>query len=160
MVSSSSQSSHAPFRTVASVRYELITLGDELLLGLTANSHLTFIGAALGRQGARLGRNVTITDDADAIAAALARISEENLDWDVYFAQHNINPLHITYEQLTRDMESTIKRVMTFIGSPVEVVPAPQTKKQGDSINKDWAERFLAEYPEHVGRTTMWQGLQ
>ncbi|MEO0054697.1 MAG: hypothetical protein RLZZ50_644 [Verrucomicrobiota bacterium] len=68
MVSSSSQSSHAPFRTVASIRYELITLGDELLLGLTANSHLTFIGAALGRQGARLGRNVTITDDADAIA--------------------------------------------------------------------------------------------
>ncbi len=69
MVSSSSQSSHAPFRAVASIRYELITLGDELLLGLTANSHLTFIGAALGRQGARLGRNVTITDDADAIAA-------------------------------------------------------------------------------------------
>ena len=70
MVSSSSQSSpQAAGRPVASVRYELITLGDELLLGLTANSHLTFIGGALGRQGARLARNVTITDDADDIAA-------------------------------------------------------------------------------------------
>jgi nicotinamide-nucleotide amidase len=56
-------------RAVAQVRYELITLGDELLLGLTANSHLTFIGAALGRHGAMLGRNVTITDEAPAIAA-------------------------------------------------------------------------------------------
>lgn len=50
------------------VRYELLTLGDELLLGLTANGHLTFIGAQLGRRGAQLRRNVTITDDADAIA--------------------------------------------------------------------------------------------
>ena len=70
MVSSSSQSFPAAAgRPVAAVRYELITLGDELLLGLTANSHLTFIVGALGRLGARLARNVTITDDADDIAA-------------------------------------------------------------------------------------------
>lgn len=67
MLSSPSQFSLAG-RSVQAVRYELITLGDELLLGLTANTHLTFIGAALGRQGARLTRNVTITDDAEAIA--------------------------------------------------------------------------------------------
>lgn len=48
-------------------RYELLTLGDELLLGLTANGHLTFIGAQLGRRGVMLSRNVTITDIADDI---------------------------------------------------------------------------------------------
>lgn len=70
MLSSSETSSGQNYaRPVAAVRYELITLGDELLLGLTANSHLTFIGAALGRQGALLTRNVTITDEAEAIAA-------------------------------------------------------------------------------------------
>jgi nicotinamide-nucleotide amidase len=69
MVSSPSQSPFSAARPVGAVRYELITLGDELLLGLTANSHLTFIGAALGRQGARLARNITITDDADDISA-------------------------------------------------------------------------------------------
>lgn len=58
-----------PARPVAAVRYELLTLGDELLLGLTANGHLTFIGAQLGRRGALLQRNITITDEADAIAA-------------------------------------------------------------------------------------------
>lgn len=64
-------SDHSPERTPdpRKIRYELLTLGDELLLGLTANGHLTFIGAQLGRRGARLQRNVTITDDADAIAA-------------------------------------------------------------------------------------------
>jgi nicotinamide-nucleotide amidase len=52
-----------------SPRYELITLGDELLLGLTENTHLTWIGAELGRRGVLLRRNVTITDEAEAIAA-------------------------------------------------------------------------------------------
>jgi nicotinamide-nucleotide amidase len=50
-------------------RYELLTLGDELLLGLTANGHLTWIGGQLGRRGVLLQRNVTITDEAEAIAA-------------------------------------------------------------------------------------------
>ncbi len=52
---------------VRSKRYELLTLGDELLLGLTANGHLTYVGAQLGKRGVLLQRNVTITDEADAI---------------------------------------------------------------------------------------------
>lgn len=55
--------------TTTASRYELITLGDELLLGLTENSHLSWIGAQLGRRGVLLQRNVTVTDEADAIAA-------------------------------------------------------------------------------------------
>src|SRR5580698_3846289 len=49
-------------------RYELLTIGDELLLGLTANGHLEFIGAQLGARGIELRRNVTVTDDAEDIA--------------------------------------------------------------------------------------------
>ena len=69
MVSAHNTNGSVPSKSVASVRYELLTLGDELLLGLTPNGHLTFIGAQLGRHGALLTRNVTITDAADAIAA-------------------------------------------------------------------------------------------
>jgi nicotinamide-nucleotide amidase len=69
MVSVHNTDGIAPRPPAATVRYELITLGDELLLGLTPNGHLTFIGAQLGRRGALLQRNVTITDEADAIAA-------------------------------------------------------------------------------------------
>lgn len=67
MVSSPSSSSLSSARPVAAVRYELITLGDELLLGLTANSHLAFIGGTLGRLGVRLARNITISDEAEDI---------------------------------------------------------------------------------------------
>jgi nicotinamide-nucleotide amidase len=50
------------------LRYELLTIGDELLLGLTANGHLTFVGGQLGARGVELRRNVTVTDDAEDIA--------------------------------------------------------------------------------------------
>ena len=69
MVSAQQPEGSPPPPTAAKARYELLTLGDELLLGLTANGHLTFIGAQLGRRGALLQRNVTITDEADAIVA-------------------------------------------------------------------------------------------
>ncbi|HEY0945060.1 MAG TPA: CinA family nicotinamide mononucleotide deamidase-related protein [Opitutaceae bacterium] len=68
MVSPQSPSGSSP-KSVAQLHYELLTFGDELLLGLTANGHLTFIGAQLGRRGVTLARNVTVTDDAEVIAA-------------------------------------------------------------------------------------------
>jgi nicotinamide-nucleotide amidase len=58
-------------RPGAARRFELLTLGDELLLGLTPNSHLTWIGHQLSRRGVQLARNVTVTDEAAAIAAEL-----------------------------------------------------------------------------------------
>ena len=75
MVSSPAQPNPTSARAA---RFELLTLGDELLLGLTANGHLTFIGAQLGRRGVTLRRNITITDDADAIVAQAELASERN----------------------------------------------------------------------------------
>lgn len=136
------------------VKWVRITREDEL------RQAISFVRAAQTESwNSNMATKADPVYDASAIAAALDRISDENSDWDVYFAQNNITPLHITYEQLTRDMDATIRRVMSFIETPIDVVPEPQTKKQGDSINKEWAERFLAQYPEHVKRTRMWQGL-
>jgi nicotinamide-nucleotide amidase len=60
-----------PKRPANRPHYELLTLGDELLLGLTANGHLAFIGSQLGARGIELRRNVTVTDDAEDIAEQL-----------------------------------------------------------------------------------------
>lgn len=67
MVSAQSFSGSSP-RPIAALHYELLTFGDELLLGLTANGHLTFVGAQLGQRGVRLARNITAPDDADVVA--------------------------------------------------------------------------------------------
>jgi LPS sulfotransferase NodH len=93
--------------------------------------------------------------DAGAIISALNRITEENSQWDDHFAVQGIVPLHITYEQLISEMDSTVRKVMSFIGTPIEEVPAPQTKKQSDTTSKEWAQRFVAEHPELAHRAQM-----
>ena len=97
MVSAHNSDGAAPRRPVPQLRYELLTLGDELLLGLTANAHLTFIGAQLGRRGALLQRNVTITDEADAIAA---QFRESWARSDVVITTGGLGP---TCDDRTRD---------------------------------------------------------
>jgi hypothetical protein len=68
---------------------------------------------------------------------------------------NNIVPLDITYEQLTHDMDATVRLVMNHIDSPIDTVPAPQTKKQSDATSKEWAERFVLEHPEHAHRANV-----
>ncbi len=93
--------------------------------------------------------------DDGAIVGALARITDENAQWQKYFVDNNIVPLDITYEQLTRDMDTTVRLVMNHIESPIDTVPAPQTKKQSDVTSKEWAERFVLEHPEHAHRANV-----
>jgi len=90
--------------------------------------------------------------DADAIIDALERISSENAQWDTYFSANAITPLHVTYEQLTREMDATIRLIMGHIGAHVDEVPPPATKSQSDELNAQWAQRFVDEHPEHAHR--------
>ena len=93
----SSESSTTPI-SLSPKRFELLTLGDELLLGLTANGHLTFIGAELGRRGVQLARNVTITDEAVAIAR---QIRESLAQADVIITTGGLGP---TCDDRTREV--------------------------------------------------------
>lgn len=43
-------------------KFILLTLGEELLLGLTANGHLTFVGNQLRKAGTPMHANVTLSD--------------------------------------------------------------------------------------------------
>jgi nicotinamide-nucleotide amidase len=84
-------------KPVPQLNYELITLGDELLLGLTANSHLSFIGEQLSRRGAMLRRNVTITDEA---ADILLQLKESWARADIIITTGGLGP---TCDDRTRE---------------------------------------------------------
>ena len=48
-------------------RIELISVGEELLLGICGNHHLTFLGEQLARHGQAIQRNLVIIDDPSQI---------------------------------------------------------------------------------------------
>jgi nicotinamide-nucleotide amidase len=60
------------------MRVELITIGDELLLGFTVDSNSAFLARELGELGIAVGRRSAVGDDpgdiTDAVSEALARV--------------------------------------------------------------------------------------
>lgn len=54
------------------VRVELLTVGDELLRGDTANGNAVWLGRSLTDAGIAISRGVVVADDVDAIAGAVA----------------------------------------------------------------------------------------
>lgn len=51
-------------------RIELLTLGDELLLGTKKNAHLKYVGEALASRGLTLARNTVVQDKSQEIESA------------------------------------------------------------------------------------------
>lgn len=90
--------------------------------------------------------------DENAIVVALETISTANKNWDAYFATQAITPLLVTYEQLTRDMDATVRRIMSHINTPIDKVPEPQTKRQSDGASAQWEQQFLRSRPEFASR--------
>ncbi|HEX2854352.1 MAG TPA: CinA family nicotinamide mononucleotide deamidase-related protein [Opitutaceae bacterium] len=131
----------SPRARVAQLRYELLTLGDELLLGLTANGHLTFIGAQLGRRGVTLQRNVTVTDEADAI---VAQFRESWARADVVITTGGLGPTcddrtreaiaEVLGQRLIRDpaIEQHIAERFTRVGRKM----TPNNLKQADRFER------------------------
>ena len=56
----------------STLRVETITLGDELLLGIRENAHLTYLGAQLAHHGLEPAANLVIRDDPEEIRSFFA----------------------------------------------------------------------------------------
>ena len=56
---------------------QLLTIGDELLIGQTTNTNAAWLGEALSQMGVTVQRTVTVGDTQEAIQSELARAFEE-----------------------------------------------------------------------------------
>lgn len=120
------------------------------------NEVLQAISLVRAEQSNQWNSNMSATSEPiyneQQIVDALRTISDANKSWDQYFLKHQINPLHLTYEQLTRDMSSTVHQIMGHINTHIEDVPAPQTKRQSDGSSSRWERQFLDARPEFMPR--------
>jgi nicotinamide-nucleotide amidase len=76
---------------------EVINFGDELLVGIRENSHLTYLGAQLARYGLPIHRNRVITDEADEIKRAFLEAWENS---DIVITTGGLGP---TADDMTRE---------------------------------------------------------
>ncbi|MBT4224545.1 MAG: CinA family nicotinamide mononucleotide deamidase-related protein [Opitutae bacterium] len=80
------------------VKVDVINLGDELLLGLRDNGHLTYLGRELKRHGLEIRRNHVVRDDPDEIRDVFPRIWS---DADLVITTGGLGP---TSDDLSREV--------------------------------------------------------
>ena len=120
----SSSPSTTPEALIAK-RFELLTLGDELLLGLTANGHLTFVWAQLGKRGVQLARNVTVSDEAVVIAR---QIRESLQSADVIITTGGLGP---TCDDRTREVIAEVLGQQLVFDPTIEAAMAERFNRLG-----------------------------
>ncbi|XVQ13349.1 CinA family nicotinamide mononucleotide deamidase-related protein [Spirillospora sp. CA-255316] len=79
------------------MRVELVTIGDELLLGDTVNGNAAWMGQRLAEHGLEVTRSVVVGDELDVIVEALAEALSRA---DAVITTGGLGP---TYDDLTRD---------------------------------------------------------
>lgn len=82
--------------------------------------------------------------DFDAIDALVRAGEVEDARWRGFFQQHEISPLALTHEEVVRDLEGVVRRVLGFLGIPAEnlKMPAPTLRQQADKSSREWELRY------------------
>ena len=64
--------------------------------------------------------------------------------WRRFFEGQEISPHCVVYEELVADYESTVRRVMGFLGLKGEqtLIPPPRSLKQSDALSEEWEARY------------------
>jgi nicotinamide-nucleotide amidase len=91
------------------MRLELITTGNELLLGFTVNSHVNYLARQLAVRGLRIDRHTTIGDDPAGMRAVVA---EALARADILLITGGLGP---TSDDITRDV------VAELLGRPLRL---------------------------------------
>lgn len=79
------------------------------------------------------------------ILQCLREVRVDAKGWETYFQNRHIEPLRIIYEDFIAEQEKTLRQIFEFleIAIPEDFqVPAPQLKRQADSLSDLWAEKF------------------
>lgn len=85
--------------------------------------------------------------DATAIAAQLELSEQMEAEWEAWFANEQIQPLRMTYNELSVAPYPTLMRVLEALGLDYEPKAnvTPSIAKLADATNHKWAKRFQLE---------------
>lgn len=90
--------------------------------------------------------------DGARIASAIETILAIHSSWEKFFAVFNIEPLRISFEELTANTDSQVARVADFLGlerltdeTPMKRFGEPPVEPQATELNSRWEKRFYGE---------------
>jgi LPS sulfotransferase NodH len=87
------------------------------------------------------------TYDASEIQTRVEEMTAHDGNWEHWFAASEIDPLRITYEELSAGPTETTRGMLNHLGLDREAADGiePTVAKLADDTNRDWAARFRSE---------------
>ena len=91
--------------------------------------------------------------DFEAIDAFVRRGEAEDAHWRQFFHTHGISPLELTHEELVRDLEGTVRRVLAFLDIRADGLELPPSslRQQADHRSREWELRYRQMCAEEDG---------
>lgn len=90
--------------------------------------------------------------DYEKIKEWYTHIDRQEKGWQQYFNENRISPLHLTYEEIDKNIVAILHRIATFVGVNPKNIRIPEEssvfKKIRDHRNAEWAHRFSLELPK------------
>lgn len=85
--------------------------------------------------------------DADEIARNLAQLTAFDLDWNAWFQTEGIDPMQVSYDQLSADPKAVLSSILDRLGLDPTLADGitPPVAKLADATNRAWARRFVTE---------------
>jgi LPS sulfotransferase NodH len=82
--------------------------------------------------------------DFDEIDSFVRSGEAEDANWRQFFQTHGILPLDLAYEEMIRNLEGAVRRVLEFLGidAPTISLPPPSLRRQADHRSREWEERY------------------
>jgi trehalose 2-sulfotransferase len=105
------------------------------------------------RNGAALQPEQPVYDQ-QQITECIGHIIGDGRLWSDILARRGLQPLTVTYEEISADPQPVVDRVAALLGLPLPVPIGPgavTSKVQRDAISAEWRQRFLAETGEEFG---------
>ena len=76
------------------------------------------------------------------------RTHQQRANWDEFFVGLRRLPTTVFYEDFVADQDGTLRGLLTALGiePPTPLFQRPLVlERQGDALNEEWVERYLAE---------------
>ena len=82
--------------------------------------------------------------DFDEIDAFVRKGEVEDARWRQFFAEQDIAPLELVYEEMIEDLESAVRCVLVFLGLPADKIALapPNLRRQADDRSREWEARY------------------
>ena len=85
--------------------------------------------------------------DYDGLAGLAAEAEADDRAWLDWFERHRIEPVRVTYEQLSAAPSATLAKLLTALGRDASIADSIEvrTARLADATSLEWARRFAAE---------------